>query len=142
MTTSIKNLSKVTSSLQSMIMIANSEPIKEGNFLTFCSYTDRRSEKIISVEGDTFTTEKGYKYQVNKKGVIYSASKVIEFKDEFVGNKNNKELHDEYTALGGKYNHGWACTLIEGVTFLKNVRTVYKNATITATDQSYTDPSF
>ena len=141
MTTSIKNLSKVTSSLQSMIMIANIEPIKEGNFLTFCFYTDRRSEKIVKVEGNTFTTENGT-YQVNKKGAIYSASKVIEFKNEFVGSKNNKELHDSYTALGGQYNHGWACTLIEGVTFLKNVKTVHKNATITATDQSYTDLSF
>ena len=69
----INELKKSTSSLQSMIIMNNTEtnvPVV-GAYLTLFYYTDRRSEKIIKVEGNKFTVENGCVYFASKRGIQY-----------------------------------------------------------------------
>lgn len=96
----INQLQKSTSSLQSMIMMNGSETNLPavGMFLTMFYYTDRRSERIEKVEGNTFFVTGGYKYFISKRGI-----QVLNWE----GKKDT-----------------------------------LKNARITDTDLSYTDPSF
>ena len=67
----IAQLQKSTSSLQSMMIMNGSEMNLPavGLFLTMFYYTDRRSEKIEKVEGNTFFVEGGYKYFISKRGI-------------------------------------------------------------------------
>ncbi len=142
MQTTIEKLSKITNSLQSMMMLANSAPIEVGNFATFVFYTDRRSEKITKVEGRTFTTENGTVYGITKSGRIYNDFTTVEWIPSFFNEEKPYESHKEYKKRGGEYRHGYVCTIIEGVTELKKQRQYIKNMAITKGDQSYTNPSF
>jgi hypothetical protein len=68
-----RELQKSTSSLQSMIIMNNTEinvPVI-GAFLTLFFHTDRRSEKITEVEDNRFTVESGAKYFISKRGIQY-----------------------------------------------------------------------
>jgi hypothetical protein len=96
----INELKKVTNSLQSMIIMNDTEtnmPVI-GAFLTTFYHTDRRSEKIIKIDNNKFTVENGNDYFISKKG--------IQFLD-------------------------W-----------QGKKITLKNARITNSDLSYTDPSF
>lgn len=67
----IRELSKSTNSLQSMLLMNASESnIPEvGMFVTTFYYTDRRSSLIVSVEGNKIITENGGEYYFSKRGL-------------------------------------------------------------------------
>ncbi len=69
----INQLQKSTSSLQSMIIMNNTEantPVM-GAFLTKFYHADRRSEKIVKIEGNKFIVENGSEYFVSKRGIQF-----------------------------------------------------------------------
>ena len=124
-----------------MIMIANSDKnIEVGKYLTEIYHTDRRSSKIIRVDGDEFETEDGGIY-IFKDGVIkYRTEQVV-----FINVKNDcsnlLEEQRKYLDNGGVFNP-FAITVVEGITRLKKSTKTFKNAMITSTDNSYFDPHF
>ena len=65
----IKELSKYTNSLQSMMIMDSTEKIKPavGLYLTRFLYTDRRSKLIVKVDGNTFYTEDEMDYYYSEK---------------------------------------------------------------------------
>lgn len=144
----IAKLSKTTSSLQSMIMLANApKHIEAGMFLTTYYHTDRRSVKILEVNGNNILTENMMEYHINKKGEICSVSEFVEFVG--VTNAKNEQTfdyqtaHKRYKECGGSYTNSHQLhDIIEGVTYLRKRTTRHTNMGVTINDETYTDPSF
>lgn len=67
----INDYKKVTSSLQSMLIMHNSNDVpKVGKYLTRFFNTDRKSEKIVGFDGKTIELQNGAKVSYWKDGSL------------------------------------------------------------------------
>ena len=67
----IKELSKTTNSLQSMILMSSAAlDVKVGFYLTQYFYTDRRSDLIVEITKNQFKLKNGAVYYVTPNGRI------------------------------------------------------------------------